>query len=76
MEIQQKIAECMAAEGFEYIPFVPSDVGGGFGPKAGLYAEEYATALAAIALKRPVKWIEDRVENLVLENQAMPQVGR
>jgi hypothetical protein len=30
MEIQQKIAECMAAEGFEYIPFVPSDVGGGF----------------------------------------------
>ncbi len=30
MEIQQQIAECMAAEGFDYIPFVPSDVGGGF----------------------------------------------
>lgn len=27
---QQKVAECMAAEGFEYIPYVPSDVGGGF----------------------------------------------
>jgi hypothetical protein len=31
MEIQQQIAECMAAEGFDYIPFVPADVGGGFG---------------------------------------------
>jgi hypothetical protein len=30
MQIQQQIADCMAAEGFEYIPFVPSDVGGGF----------------------------------------------
>lgn len=29
MDIQQQVAECMAAEGFEYIPFVPSDVGGG-----------------------------------------------
>ena len=31
MEIQQSISECMAAEGFDYIPFVPTDVGGGFG---------------------------------------------
>ena len=31
LRAQQLAAECMAAEGFEYIPFVPSDVGGGFG---------------------------------------------
>ncbi len=31
MAIQQQIAECMADEGFEYIPFVPVEVGGGFG---------------------------------------------
>ncbi|MCP3997145.1 MAG: hypothetical protein GY722_19115 [bacterium] len=31
MEIQQSISECMAAEGFEYLPFVPADVPGGFG---------------------------------------------
>ncbi|MEA2002231.1 MAG: hypothetical protein U9N84_10170 [Actinomycetota bacterium] len=31
VEIQQQIAVCMAAEGFEYVPFVPSDIGGGFG---------------------------------------------
>ncbi len=30
VKIQQQIAECMAAEGFEYIPFVPAEVGGGF----------------------------------------------
>ncbi len=29
MEAQQKVATCMAAEGFDYIPFVPSDIGGG-----------------------------------------------
>jgi len=33
LEIQQQVAACMAEEGFEYIPFVPSDVGGGFGPE-------------------------------------------
>ena len=31
LRVQQVVAECMAAEGFEYVPFVPSDVGGGFG---------------------------------------------
>ena len=31
MQIQQTIAACMAEEGFEYIPFVPTDIGGGFG---------------------------------------------
>jgi len=38
LEIQQQVAECMAAEGFEYIPFVPSGIGGGF---AGFDEEEY-----------------------------------
>ncbi len=50
------------------------DVGGGFGPKAGLYAEEYATAMAAIALKRPVKWIEDRREHFLVTNQQRDQL--
>jgi carbon-monoxide dehydrogenase large subunit len=49
------------------------DVGGGFGPKAGLYAEEYATALAAVTLKRPLKWIEDRREHFLATNQQRDQ---
>ena len=30
LEIQQTVSVCMAAEGFEYVPFAPSDIDGGF----------------------------------------------
>ena len=38
---------------------------GGFGLKASLYAEEIAVAALARSLGRPVRWIEDRTENLL-----------
>lgn len=41
------------------------DVGGGFGRKIEVWPEEVASAYAAIELQRPVKWIEERSENLV-----------
>ncbi len=40
------------------------DVGGGFGSKSRPYAEEIIVAHASRFLGRPVKWIEDRFENL------------
>jgi aerobic carbon-monoxide dehydrogenase large subunit len=40
-------------------------VGGGFGLKASLYAEEIAVAALARRLGGPVRWIEDRTENLL-----------
>jgi carbon-monoxide dehydrogenase large subunit len=41
-------------------------IGGGFGPKIMMfYQEEVLIPWAAIQLKRPVKWIEDRAENFV-----------
>jgi carbon-monoxide dehydrogenase large subunit len=40
-------------------------VGGGFGLKASLYPEEIAVAALARRLGRPVRWIEDRTENLL-----------
>jgi carbon-monoxide dehydrogenase large subunit len=40
------------------------DVGGGFGSKSRPYAEETIVAHASRMLRRPVKWIEDRLENL------------
>lgn len=46
------------------------DVGGGFGQKVFMTREEAAVVLAARALGRPVKWIEDRRESLVAANQA------
>ena len=44
------------------------DVGGGFGPKNGPYAEEFVLAIVAKQLKRPIKWIEDRREHFVATN--------
>jgi carbon-monoxide dehydrogenase large subunit len=41
------------------------DVGGGFGAKSRTYAEEVIVSHASRVLRRPVKWIEDRFENLL-----------
>jgi carbon-monoxide dehydrogenase large subunit len=49
------------------------DVGGGFGPKANVYPEEFAVALAAIKSGRPVKWIEDRQEHFLATTQQRDQ---
>ncbi len=42
---------------------VAPDVGGGFGCKLYLYAEEVICGIIAKQLERPVKWIEGRSEN-------------
>ena len=44
---------------------ITPDVGGGFGPKLVFYQEEAVVALAALLLRRPVKWIEDRCEHFI-----------
>ena len=40
-------------------------VGGGFGPKAALYVEQFLCTKAAQVLGRPVKWTEERTENML-----------
>jgi aerobic carbon-monoxide dehydrogenase large subunit len=50
------------------------DVGGGFGQKAHAYPEEILTAWLALELGRPVKWLEDRSENLLAASHARDQV--
>jgi carbon-monoxide dehydrogenase large subunit len=52
---------------------ITPDVGGGFGVKAHVYPEEVALAAVAMRLGRPVKWIEDRAENLAAATQARKQ---
>jgi carbon-monoxide dehydrogenase large subunit len=42
---------------------VAPEVGGGFGSKLNLYAEEAVVSYLAMRLDRPVKWIEGRREN-------------
>ena len=46
------------------IRIVSPDIGGGFGNKVGVYPGYICAAVASIVLGRPVKWIEDRIENL------------
>jgi carbon-monoxide dehydrogenase large subunit len=46
------------------IRIVSPDIGGGFGNKVGVYPGYICAAVASIVTGRPVKWIEDRIENL------------
>lgn len=48
----------------------PPDVGGGFGLKLPVFREEFTVCAMAMRLKRPIKWIEDRLENLTASNHA------
>jgi carbon-monoxide dehydrogenase large subunit len=47
------------------IQVISPDVGGGFGSKLYLYAEEVIAAMIAKELGKPIKWIEGRQENYV-----------
>jgi carbon-monoxide dehydrogenase large subunit len=49
-------------------------VGGGFGPKAGLYIEYVLCGKAAQELARPVRWTEQRGENMVAMAQGRAMV--
>ena len=44
---------------------IAPDVGGGFGSKLNVYAEEALALVLARETGRPVKWIEERSENYV-----------
>jgi aerobic carbon-monoxide dehydrogenase large subunit len=46
------------------------DIGGSFGLKIGASREELAAAAASRAVGQPVKWVEDRGENLTASGQA------
>jgi aerobic carbon-monoxide dehydrogenase large subunit len=46
------------------------DIGGSFGQKAWVRSEDVAVAAAALALRRPVRWVESRSENLMVGGHA------
>lgn len=57
----------------EKINLFEGHVGGGFGVRGELYPEDILVLVAAKRFKRPVKWIEDRKENLVATNHSRQQ---
>ena len=56
------------------IRVIAPDLGGGFGTKASGYAEDALVPIAAMALGRPVKWIESRREHMSGAAHARHQV--
>lgn len=59
----------------QHIRVTNADVGGAFGAKNALLGEEIIAALLAMRLARPVKWIEQRSENLQAQSQGRGQVN-
>jgi carbon-monoxide dehydrogenase large subunit len=53
---------------------VCKDVGGSFGIKVHVYADEMATAALSKRLKRPVKFVADRIESFVTDIHARDHV--
>jgi carbon-monoxide dehydrogenase large subunit len=61
---QRTVADLLERE-LPSVRVIAPFVGGGFGAKAPFYAEEIVVPVAAMALGRPVKWIEDRREHFL-----------
>ncbi len=53
-----------------------SDAGGGFGVRGEFYPEDFLVPYLSRETGRPVKWIEDRQENLVATNHSREQTHR
>lgn len=52
---------------------IAPEVGGGFGQKIGAYYEDHLVSALAWMLKRPVKWIETRSENMLASSHGRNQ---
>ena len=70
--VRSAVAQCLGLpEG--QVRVVTPDVGGGFGLKCVVGREEIAVAAVAHRLRRPIRWIEDRQENLTASFQGHEQ---
>jgi len=58
-----------------HLRVIAPEVGGGFGSKLNVYAEEALLGYLALKLNRPVKWIEERQENIRATIHGRGQVG-
>ena len=70
--VRDTISEVFDLPGSQVRVIAP-DVGGGFGSKACLYPDEMVACAAAMKLGQPVKWVSDRMEDLLSTNQAFDE---
>lgn len=72
-EVRATVARCLDFVEQNIIVIAP-DVGGGFGPKGGVYPEEIVVAYLSVKLKKPVRWIEDRIEHMTSSRHSRDQI--
>ena len=73
LTIKNGLANMLGLPEFK-VEVIAPDVGGGFGTKIMMFfAEEVLVPWAAMQLKRPVKWTEDRREHFISANQERGQ---
>jgi carbon-monoxide dehydrogenase large subunit len=74
LTIKNGLANMLGLPEFK-VEVIAPDVGGGFGTKIMLFfAEEVLVPWAAIQLRQPVKWTEDRREHFISANQERGQL--
>ncbi len=62
--VVRTVASMIAGIPEHKIRVIAPDIGGGFGGKVGVYPGYVMSVVGSIVLGVPVKWVEDRIENL------------
>ncbi len=70
--VRYGLAECLGMPE-DQIHVLSPDVGGGFGNKASLAPEQVVVSAIARDLQRPIKWIEDRLENFLASSHGQEE---
>jgi carbon-monoxide dehydrogenase large subunit len=73
--ILRTMIAAMTGMGQDRVRAIAPEVGGGFGSKINIYAEEYVAAVVTKKLGIPVKWVEDRSEAFVATTHGRDLIG-
>src|SRR6187401_1654897 len=73
--ILKTMIAAMNGLGQHQVRAIAPEVGGGFGAKINIYAEEYVCSVVSKKLGMPIKWIEDRSEAFVATTHGRDILG-
>jgi len=73
--ILRSMIAAMTGLGQDQVRAIAPEVGGGFGAKINIYAEEYVAAAVSKRLGIPIKWVEDRSEAFVATTHGRDIIG-
>ncbi len=73
--ILKTMIAAMNGLGQHQVRAIAPEVGGGFGAKINIYAEEYVASVLSKKLGLPIKWVEDRSEAFVATTHGRDIIG-